>query len=137
MSTVQVRYIVHDVDAAIDFYREYLGFSEVMHPNPYFAMLSRGDLRLVLSKPGAPTSGGGSTLPDGRVPEPGGWNRFALQVDDIRATAGRLRQAGVSMRSDVLDGVGVRQAIAEDPSGNPIELFEPKQPEAGLRDSGA
>jgi catechol 2,3-dioxygenase-like lactoylglutathione lyase family enzyme len=132
MSTVQVRYIVHDVDAAMDFYLGYLGFEEVMHPSPYFAMLSRGDLRLVLSKPGAPTSGGGSTLPDGRVPEPGGWNRFALQVDDVHAMAGRLRQAGVPMRSDVLDGVGVRQVIAEDPSGNPIELFEPKQPEARL-----
>ena len=134
MSTVQVRYIVDDVDAAIDFYREHLGFREEMHLGPNFAMLSRGDLRLALSVPGAPVGGGGSALPDGRVPEPGGWNRFALQVDDVHGTVSRLRQAGVHLRSDVIDGVGVRQAIAEDPSGNPIELFEPKRPEARLED---
>lgn len=134
MSTVQVRYIVHDVDAAIAFYTDQLGFTEDMHPAPVFAMLSRGDLRLVLSAPSG-NPGGGSALPDGRVPEPGGWNRFAVQVDDIAAEALRLRTAGVAFRSDVIEGVGGRQAIIEDPSGNPIELFEPIRPEARLSES--
>lgn len=132
MSSVQVRYIVHDVDDAIAFYTEHLGFHEDMHPAPTFAMLSRGDLRLVLSAPGGQNIGGGSTLPDGRTPEPGGWNRFAIQVDDIDRTTTALRDAGVRFRSDVIDGVGGRQAIIEDPSGNPIELFQPLRPEARL-----
>jgi catechol 2,3-dioxygenase-like lactoylglutathione lyase family enzyme len=132
MSTVQVRYIVNDVDAAIAFYTEHLGFHEEMHPAPIFAMLSRGDLRLVLSAPSGPNTGGGSALPDGHTPEPGGWNRFAVQVDDITAVISQLRQAGVRFRSDVIDGVGGRQAIIEDPSGNPIELFEPGRPEGRL-----
>jgi predicted enzyme related to lactoylglutathione lyase len=95
-------------------------------------MLSRGDLRLVLSAPGGPNTGGGSTLPDGRIPEPGGWNRFAVQVDDIAAVTSELRQAGVPFRSDIIQGAGGRQALIEDPSGNPIELFEPGRPEARL-----
>jgi catechol 2,3-dioxygenase-like lactoylglutathione lyase family enzyme len=132
MSTVQVRYIVNDVDAAIAFYTKHLGFHEDMHSAPIFAMLSRGDLRLVLSAPSGANTGGGSVLPDGRTPEPGGWNRFAVQVDDITAVISQLRQAGVHFRSDVIDGVGGRQAIIEDPSGNPIELFEPGRPEARL-----
>jgi catechol 2,3-dioxygenase-like lactoylglutathione lyase family enzyme len=132
MATVQVRYIVHDVDAAIGFYRQHLGFEEVMHPGPSFAMLARGDLRLVLSRPGGQNSGGGSTLPDGRTPEPGGWNRFAVEVDDVAATVERLRAAGVRFRGDVVGGTGGKQALAEDPSGNPIELFEPIRPEARL-----
>jgi catechol 2,3-dioxygenase-like lactoylglutathione lyase family enzyme len=132
MSSVQVRYIVHDVDDAIAFYTDHLGFHEDMHPAPTFAMLSRGDLRLVLSAPAGQTIGGGSTLPDGRTPEPGGWNRFAIQVDDISTTTAQLRDSGVRFRSDVIDGVGGRQAIIEDPSGNPIELFQPIRPEARL-----
>jgi catechol 2,3-dioxygenase-like lactoylglutathione lyase family enzyme len=132
MSTVQVRYIVNDVDHAIAFYTQHLDFHEDMHPAPSFAMLSRGDLRLVLSAPSAPNTGGGSALADGRVPEPGGWNRFAVQVDDIIVVSQRLRQGGVRFRSDVIEGVGGRQAIIEDPSGNPIELFEPRRPEARL-----
>jgi catechol 2,3-dioxygenase-like lactoylglutathione lyase family enzyme len=132
MSTVQVRYIVTDVDAAIDFYTTHLGFQENMHPAPTFGMLSRGDLRLVLSAPNGPNTGGGSALPDGRIPEPGGWNRFAVQVDDIDQVASQLRLAGVRFRSDVIEGVGGRQAIVEDPSGNPIELFQPLRPEARL-----
>jgi catechol 2,3-dioxygenase-like lactoylglutathione lyase family enzyme len=132
MATVQVRYIVHDVDAALAFYRDQLGFHEEMHPSPTFAMLIRGDLRLVLSAPSGPNTGGGSALPDGQRPEPGGWNRFSVQTDDLRETVGRLRQAGVHFRSDIIDGVGGRQAIIEDPSGNPIELFQPTRQEARL-----
>jgi catechol 2,3-dioxygenase-like lactoylglutathione lyase family enzyme len=132
MATVQVRYIVHDVDAAIAFYCEHLGFEKVMRPAANFAMLVRGDLRLVLSVPGGPNTGGGSVLPDGRMPEPGGWNRFAVEVPDVAATVAQLRAAGVSFRSDVIMGVGGNQALVEDPSGNPIELFEPRRPEARL-----
>jgi len=132
MATVQVRYIVRDVDAAIRFYTAELGFDLVMHPAPAFAMLTRGDLRLVLSAPN-PQPGGGATLSDGRTPEPGGWNRFAVQVDDLDAVVRRLTAAGAAFRGDIVDGVGVRQAIVEDPSGNPVELFEPLREEAGLR----
>ena len=89
MATVQVRYIVHDVEAAIAFYTQHLGFELVMHPAPPFAMLSRGDLRLVLSAPN-PSGGGGQSMPDGTTPEPGGWNRFAIEVDDLAATVERL-----------------------------------------------
>ena len=132
MATVQVRYIVNDVDAAIAFYCQHLGFTEVMHPSPMFAMLSRGALRLVLSQPGGQNVGGGSTLADGRKPEPGGWNRFAVEVDDLSDTVERLRGAGVRFRSDIIQGVGGNQALVEDPSGNPIELFQPLRPEARL-----
>jgi len=136
MATVQVRYIVHDVDAAIAFYTAGLGFDLVMHPAPAFAMLTRGDLRLVLSAPN-PQPGGGATLSGGATPHPGGWNRFAVQVDDLDATVERLRAAGARIRGDVVEGVGVRQAIVEDPSGNPVELFEPLRQEAGLADPRA
>jgi catechol 2,3-dioxygenase-like lactoylglutathione lyase family enzyme len=133
MATVQVRYIVHDVDAALTFYCQHLGFTEVMHDSPRFAMLTRGDLRLVLSAPGGQTVGGGSTLPDGRTPEPGGWNRFAVEVaGDLGETVERLRNAGVRFRSGIIQGTGGNQALVEDPSGNPIELFEPLRPEARL-----
>jgi catechol 2,3-dioxygenase-like lactoylglutathione lyase family enzyme len=132
MATVQVRYIVNDVDAAIAFYCQRLGFTEVMHPSPLFAMLSRGDLRLVLSAPGGQNIGGGSTLPDGRRPEPGGWNRFAIEVADLAETVDQLRTAGAHFRSDIIQGVGGNQALVEDPSGNPIELFQPLRTEARL-----
>ncbi len=132
MSTVQVRYIVDDVETAIAFYCDHLGFHEQMHPAPNFAMLTRGDLRLVLSAPGPPNTGGGSSLSDGRTPESGGWNRFAVQVDDIHSVTSGLRQRGVKLRGDVIEGVGGRQAIVEDPFGNPIELFQPTRPEARL-----
>jgi catechol 2,3-dioxygenase-like lactoylglutathione lyase family enzyme len=131
MATVQVRYIVHDVDAAIAFYCDHLGFREVMHPAPAFAMLSRGDLRLVLSAPN-PSAGGGQSMPDGRVQEPGGWNRFAVEVDDLEAIVDRLRKAGVRFRNDIVTGVGGKQILAEDPSGNPVELFQPIVAEARL-----
>lgn len=132
MSKVQVRYIVNDVDEAIAFYTGHLGFHEDMHPAPVFAMLSRGGLRLVLSAPAGPNTGGGSALPDGRKPTPGGWNRFAIQVDDLTDVTETLRRAGVQFRSDIIEGVGGRQAIIDDPSGNPIELFQPTRPEARL-----
>ncbi len=131
MATVQVRYIVHDVDTAIHFYTNRLGFKLEMHPAPAFAMLSRGDLRLVLSAPN-PAGGGGQAMPDGRVPEPGGWNRFAIEVSDLAAMVETLRHAGVHFRNDIVTGVGGRQILLDDPSGNPIELFEPTRPEARL-----
>lgn len=131
MPTVSVRYIVHDVDAAIAFYRDNLGFTEVMHPAPAFAMLARGDLRLVLSAPGG-GPGGGQAMPDGTAPEPGGWNRFAIEVTDLTAMVRSLRESGVHFRNEIVDGVGGRQVLAEDPSGNLVELFEPTRPEARL-----
>lgn len=131
MATVQVRYIVDDVDAAIAFYTQQLGFHEDMHPAPSFAMLSRGDLRLVLTKPGG-GPGGGQAMPDGTLPQPGGWNRFAIEVSNLEQRVDTLRKAGAKFRSDIIVGVGGKQAIVEDPSGNPIELFEPILPEARL-----
>jgi catechol 2,3-dioxygenase-like lactoylglutathione lyase family enzyme len=131
VATVSVRYIVDDVDAAIAFYRDNLGFTEVMHPAPAFAMLARGDLRLALSAPGG-GPGGGQAMPDGTVPAPGGWNRFAIEVEDLAGTVRKLREADVRFRNEIVEGVGGRQILAEDPSGNPVELFEPTRPEARL-----
>jgi catechol 2,3-dioxygenase-like lactoylglutathione lyase family enzyme len=131
MATVSVRYIVDDVDAALAFYCERLEFTEVMHPAPTFAMLARGGLRLVLSAPGGGPGGGGA-MPDGTMPQPGGWNRFSLEVEDLAATVEELRAAGVHFRNEIVDGAGGRQIIAEDPSGNPVELFQPTRPEARL-----
>jgi predicted enzyme related to lactoylglutathione lyase len=105
-----------------------------MHPAPSFAMLSIGDLRLVLSAPsGGP--GGGQAMPDGTLPQPGGWNRFQLEVDDIEATVARLREHGARFRNDILAGVGGKQILVEDPAGNPIELFQPTIPDAKLSGS--
>jgi catechol 2,3-dioxygenase-like lactoylglutathione lyase family enzyme len=129
MPTVSVRYIVDDVDAAIAFYRDRLGFTEVMHPAPAFAMLARGDLRLAVSAPN-PEGGGGQAMPDGRVPEPGGWNRFMLQVEDLEAVVEELRAAGVRFRNEIVTGVGGKQILVEDPAGNPVELFQPMRDEA-------
>jgi len=131
MATVQVRYIVNNVDAAIAFYCQHLGFKQVMHPAPVFAMLTRGDLRLVLSAPN-PSAGGGQPMPDGKQQEPGGWNRFALEVSDLAGTVENLRNAGVRFRNELVTGVGGKQILVEDPSGNPVELFEPLVPEARL-----
>ncbi len=131
MPKVSVRYIVDDVDAAIDFYCRELEFEEVMHPAPSFAMVSRGELRLVLTAPGG-GPGGGQAMPDGTVPEPGGWNRFQLEVDDIEALVTRLRDHGTRFRNDIITGVGGKQILLEDPAGNPIELFQPIIPEAKL-----
>ena len=132
MARVQIRYIVRDVDAAIAFYTTQLGFTLDMHPAPPFAMLSRGDLRLVLSAPN-PAGGGGQPMPDGTPQAPGGWNRFAIEVDDLAALVARLRKAGARFRNDIVTGVGGKQVIVEDPSGNPIELFQPMVPETRLR----
>ncbi|HTT30878.1 MAG TPA: VOC family protein [Solirubrobacteraceae bacterium] len=131
MATVSVRYIVDDVDAAIDFYCHRLGFQEVMHPAPTFAMLSRGDLRLVLTAPGG-GPGGGQAMPDGTVPTPGGWNRFQLEVEDIEAVVAGLREHGARFRNDIVAGVGGKQILVEDPSGNPVELFQPTLAAASL-----
>jgi tRNA-Thr(GGU) m(6)t(6)A37 methyltransferase TsaA len=136
VATVSVRYVVDDVDAAIGFYCGQLGFTEQMHPAPAFAMLTRGDLRLVLSAPGG-GPGGGQAMPDGTLPEPGGWNRFSIEVDDLERTVARLRATGARFRNDVVTGVGGRQVLVEDPSGNPVELFEPTRAEAALDRAGA
>ncbi len=131
MPTVSVRYIVHDVDEAIGFYCTHLGFTELMHPAPTFAMLTRGDLRLVLSAPGG-GPGGGQAMPDGSSPAPGGWNRFSIEVDDLASVVRDLRGHGVRFRNDIVHGVGGDQVLIEDPSGNPVELFQPTAPEASL-----
>ena len=131
MATVQVRYIVNDVDEAIQFYTEQLGFTLQMHPAPAFAMLSRDDLRLVLSAPN-PSAGGGQAMPDGSQQTPGGWNRFAIEVTDIAAMVEALQKAGAHFRNNIVTGVGGKQIIVDDPSGNPVELFEPVLPEARL-----
>src|SRR3984885_4521223 len=119
MATVSVRYIVDDVDAAIEFYGRQLGFQEVMHPAPTFAMLSLGDLRLVLTAPGG-GPGGGAAMPDGTLPSPGGWNRFQLEVADLEALVAELRAAGARFRNEIIAGVGGKQILVEDPSGNPV-----------------
>jgi len=126
VATVSVRYFVDDVDTAIAFYRDLLGFEVVMHPAPAFAMLARGDLRLLLSAPGG-GPGGGAAMPDGRLPEPGGWNRFQLEVADLDAEVDRLRRAGATFRNEIVEGVGGRQILVDDPAGNCVELFEPGQ----------
>jgi len=122
MSTVNVRYMVHDIDAAIAFYTTHLGFRLNTRAAPAFADITRGDLRLLLS---ARTSSAGRPMPDGRQPEPGGWNRIHLIVDDIEVEVARLRAAGVPFRNDIVKGPGGAQVLIDDPSGNPIELFQP------------
>jgi len=131
MASVSVRYFVNDVDEAIEFYRRQLGFHEDMHPAPAFAMLSRGDLRLLLSAPGG-GPGGGQAMPDGTLPAPGGWNRFAIEVTNLEGMVARLRQDGARFRNDIVTGVGGKQILLEDPSGNPVELFEPTSAAARL-----
>ena len=123
MGKVSVRYIVSDVDAVITFYTERLGFQVDLHPAPGFARLSRGDLHLLLNRPGA--GGAGQAMPDSRVPAPGGWNRIQLEVEDLEAEVKRLKEAGCRFRSDIVMGNGGKQALVDDPSGNPIELFQP------------
>jgi catechol 2,3-dioxygenase-like lactoylglutathione lyase family enzyme len=123
MSKVNVRYIVNDVDAAIPFYTEMLGFKVDMHPAPGFARLSRDDLQLLLNRPGA--GGAGQAMPEGQHPAPGGWNRIQIEVDDLEATVAKLKSAGARFRNQIVTGNGGKQILVEDPSGNPIELFQP------------
>jgi catechol 2,3-dioxygenase-like lactoylglutathione lyase family enzyme len=119
---VSVRYMVDDVDAAVDFYTNHFGFEQGLNASPAFAEVIRGRLRLLLS---GPKSSAGRPMPDGRTPAPGGWNRIHLIVDDIAAEVQRLREDGLEFRNDVVSGPGGRQILLDDPSGNPIELFQP------------
>ena len=120
---VNVRYMVSDVDAAVDFYTSHLGFTLISSMAPAFADVSRGNLRLLLS---GPQSSAGRPMPDGRQPGPGGWNRIHLLVDDIAAEVDRLREAGLSFRNDIVKGPGGSQILVDDPAGNPVELFQPR-----------
>jgi len=122
MASISVRYIVDDVAAAVDFYTTYLGFDVDVDAIPAFAAVTRDSLHLLLS---GETSSGGRTLPDGRKPGPGGWNRIQFRVEDLAGELDRLRGAGLSFRSDVVTGPGGAQVVLDDPSGNPIELFQP------------
>jgi catechol 2,3-dioxygenase-like lactoylglutathione lyase family enzyme len=124
MATVNVRYMVDDVDAAVAFYTNHFGFALLSKTAPAFADIARGDLRLLLS---GPSSSAGRAMPDGRQPGPGGWNRIHFVVDDITAEVDRLRAAGVRFRNDIVRGPGGAQILLDDPSGNPIELFQPAQ----------
>ncbi len=126
MGSVSVRYIVDDVDAAIPFYVDRLGFAVELRPGRGFAALSRGDLRPLLNEP-AGSGGAAQPMPDGRKPEPGGWNRVQLEVGDLAAEVERLRAAGASFRNEVVVGRGGSQVLLEDPSGNPVELFQPSR----------
>ena len=123
MTSVSVRYITDDVDAAAAFYVERLGFNLEVRPGPGFALLSRGALRLLLNRPGA--GGAGQPTPDGRRPEPGGWNRIQIEVTDLEREVESLRRAGAHFRNEIVAGRGGSQILLEDPSGNPIELFQP------------
>jgi catechol 2,3-dioxygenase-like lactoylglutathione lyase family enzyme len=120
---VAVRYIVNDVDAAIEFYTKMLDFKVEMHPAAEFAILSRGNLRLLLSKPSG-RGGGGQQMPDGTPQTPGGWNRFEVEVEDLESTVERLKKAGCMFRNEIVTGVGGKQILLKDPSGNLIELFQ-------------
>jgi catechol 2,3-dioxygenase-like lactoylglutathione lyase family enzyme len=122
MTTVSVRYIADDVDAAVDFYVDRLGFEVDMRPGAGFAVLSRGALRLLLNQPGA--GGAGQSMPDGRRPQPGGWNRIQIEVSNLEQEVAVLREAGAAFRNDIVTGRGGSQILLEDPSGNPIELFQ-------------
>ena len=126
MAKVSVRYIVDDVDAAIAFYTGQLGFSLTMHPAPSFAMLERGELRLLVNGTTGP-GGASQPMPDGRRPEPGGWNRIQIEVANLDEEVERLRKAGARFRNEIVSGIGGRQILLDDPVGNPVELFEPPQ----------
>lgn len=121
--TASVRYFVNDMDAAIEFYTKMLGFQVVLHPNPYFAWLSQGPLRLLLSRSGG-GPGGGQAMPDGTVPKPGGWNRISLEVNDIEAAVKDLKEKKAKFRNEIVTGLGGKQILLEDPSGNVVELFQ-------------
>ncbi len=124
MTTVRVRYMVNELDPAVEFYTKYLGFQVKKQNKPNFAMLSRGNLEFVLSTPFGP-GGAAKPMPDGRKPEPGGWNRIIINVDDLSAEVARLRKAKLRFRNDIVQGPGGSEILLDDPSGNPIELFQP------------
>lgn len=124
--SVSVRYIVDDVEEAVGFYSGQLGFTVEMQPGPGFALLARDELRLLLNATSGP-GGASQRMPDGREPEPGGWNRFQIEVGDLDGQVERLRAAGVAFRNEIVSGRGGRQILVEDPAGNPVELFEPKR----------
>jgi catechol 2,3-dioxygenase-like lactoylglutathione lyase family enzyme len=123
MGQVSVRYIVDDVDKAIAFYTQMLGFQVDLHPAPGFASLSKGDLRLLLNRPGA--GGAGQAMPDGQSPAPGGWNRIQIEVENLDNAVEKLKEVGCYFRNQIVVGNGGKQVLVDDPSGNPIELFEP------------
>jgi catechol 2,3-dioxygenase-like lactoylglutathione lyase family enzyme len=127
MSSISVRYFVHDVDAAVSFYAGQLGFAVDARPAPSFAIVSRDGLRLLLNLPTGP-GGAAQPMPDGRKPEPGGWNRIRIEVEDLDAEVTRLRDAGVRFRNEPVRGFGGSQILLDDPSGNPVELFQAPAP---------
>ena len=120
-----VRYIVNDIEKSIPFYRDHLNFSVDMHPAPGFAALSKGNLTLFLNQPGA--GGAGQKMPDGTVPQPDGWNRIQITVDDLESVYQKFKKKGLEFRNEIVDGIGGKQILLKDPSGNLIELFEPKR----------
>jgi catechol 2,3-dioxygenase-like lactoylglutathione lyase family enzyme len=122
MDTVSVRYIVNDVETSADFYTHLQGFDLEMNPGGGFAVVSRGPLRMFLNQPGA--GGAGQAMPDGTLPEPGGWNRVQIKVDDLQATVAALQAAGARFRNEIVTGRGGLQVLLDDPSGNPVELFQ-------------
>lgn len=124
-TTVSIRYIVEDVDSCVKFYTDLLGFEAIMHTPASFAMLSKGNLHLLLNKPGA--GGAGQAMPDGAIPSPGGWNRFHLEVQDLEAVINELRTQGAEFRNEVVTAPAGKQILLVDPSGNLIELFEYKR----------
>jgi len=124
MATVNIRYMVTDVDAAIAFYTTHLGFAGERQPAPSFAILARGDLRLLLRVSVGP-GGAAQPMPDGRKPEPGGWNRIQLEVDDLASKVGPLQKAGARFRNGLVTGFGGQQILLDAPAGHPVELFEP------------
>ncbi|MES2128264.1 MAG: VOC family protein [Pseudomonadota bacterium] len=124
LNMIMVRYIVNDVDAAIAFYTRQLDFRVSAQNGPYFAIIEREGMQIVLSPPKGP-GGGSQAMPDGRRPEPGGWNRIIVQSSDLEGEVETLKKAGVKFRNEIVTGPGGRQILLEDPSGNPVELFEP------------
>jgi catechol 2,3-dioxygenase-like lactoylglutathione lyase family enzyme len=117
-----IRYMVNDVEASIQFYTTHLGFSLLEKMGPAFAMIEKDDLQIWLS---GPQSSAARPMPDGRMPQPGGWNRFVIQVNDIEGLVTAMKKAGISFRNEIITGPGGKQTLAEDPSGNPIEIFQP------------
>jgi catechol 2,3-dioxygenase-like lactoylglutathione lyase family enzyme len=117
-----IRYLVHDVESSIEFYTKHLGFSLVQKMGPAFAVIEKGDLQIWLSGPQASAA---RPMPDGRMPQPGGWNRFVIEVEDIESLVATLKADGMTFRNEIISGPGGKQILMEDLSGNPIEIFQP------------